>query len=170
MRRILIALVVAAVVAVSGVAAYVYVYQGSIDVSVRDSSGAWANVWVTFTQVWVHEAGKSDDVGWHNLTVAQATIDLASLVNVSELLANARVGPGKYTEIRLVVISATGKRADGTSVVFNVPSGDVKAVTDFEVRSGATTTLTVDVDLVRSIVANGMGWTFTPVIGRITAA
>ncbi len=170
MRRALIALVVAAAVAIAGVAAYVYAYEGSLNVAVRDASGAWSHVYVTFTQVWVHEAGKSEDVGWHNLTVAQSSIDLASLVNVSELLASARVGPGKYTEIRLVVIAATGQLLDGTNVVFSVPSGDVKAVTPFEIRSGATTRLTVDVDLTRSIVMNGSGWTFTPVIGQITAA
>src|SRR5713226_7105127 len=89
MRRALIALVIAAAVAIAGVAAYVYMYEGSIDVAVKDDSGAWAHVWLTFTQVWVHEAGKSEDVGWHNLTVAQSSIDLASLVNVSELLASA---------------------------------------------------------------------------------
>jgi len=170
MRRALIAIALAAVVAIAGVAAYVYLYEGSLDVAVQDDSGAWADVWVTFTQVWVHEAGKSEDVGWHNLTVAQASIDLASLVNVSELLASARVGPGKYTEIRLVVIAATGRMLDGTNVVFSVPSGDVKAVTPFEFRSGAATRLTVDVDLARSIVANGSGWAFTPVIGQIRAA
>jgi len=170
MRRALLALALAAAVAIAGVAAYVYVYEGSLEVAVRDNVGAWADVWVTFTQVWVHEAGKSEDVGWHNLTVAQSSIDLASLVNVSELLASARVGPGKYTEIRLVVIAATGRMLDGTNVVFSVPSGDVKAVTPFEIRSGATTRLTVDVDLARSIVMNGTGWTFTPVIGQITAA
>jgi len=70
MRRALIALVVAAAVAIAGVAAYVYMYEGSIDVAVQDASGAWSHVYVTFTQVWVHEAGKSEDVGWHNLTVA----------------------------------------------------------------------------------------------------
>ena len=143
MRRALIAIALAAVVAIAGLAAYVYLYEGSLDVAVQDDSGAWADVWVTFTQVWVHEAGKSEDVGWHNLTVAQASIDLASLVNVSELLASARVGPGKYTEIRLVVIAATGRMLDGTNVVFSVPSGDVKAVTPFEIRSGAATRLTV---------------------------
>jgi len=172
MRRALIAIALAAVVAIAGVAAYVYLYEGSLNVRVWDDSGAWADVWVTFTQVWVHEAGKSDDVGWHNLTVARSSIDLASLVNVSlsELLASARIGPGKYTEIRLVVIAATGKMLDGTTVVFSVPSGDVKAVTPFEIRSGATTTLTVDIDLAKSIVANGSGWTFTPVLGQISAA
>ena len=170
MRRALLALALAAAVTIAGVAAYVYMYEGSLDVAVRDDSGAWAHVWVTFTQVWVHEAGKSEDVGWHNLTVTQTSIDLASLVNVSELLASARVGPGKYTEIRLVVIAATGKMLDGTTVVFSVPSGDVKAVTPFEIRSGTTTRLTVDINLARSIVANGSGWTFTPVLGQITVA
>ncbi len=170
MRRALIAVAIAATVAIAGIAAYVYVYQGSINVAVRDASGAWSHVWVTFTQVWVHEDGKAEDVGWHNLTVAQASIDLASLVNVSELLASARVGPGKYTEIRILVIAATGQLTDGTNVVFSVPSGDVKAVTPFEIRSGATTTLTVDIDLARSIVMNGTGWTFTPVLGQISAA
>ena len=170
MRRALIALALAAAVAIAGVAAYVYMYESSLNVAVTDDSGPWAHVWVTFTQVWVHEAGKSEDVGWHNLTVAQSSIDLASLVNVSELLASARVGPGKYTEIRLVVIAATGKMLDGTTVVFSVPSGDVKAVTPFEVRSGTTTPLTVDINLARSIVANGSGRTFTPVLGQITVA
>src|SRR5256712_13715415 len=85
MRRVLLALALAAVVVIAGVAAYVYMYEGSLDVAVQDGSGAWAHVWVTFTPDWVHEAGKSEDVGWHNLTVAQASIDLASLVNVSEL-------------------------------------------------------------------------------------
>jgi len=171
MRRALLALALAAAVAIAGVAAYVYMYEGSLDLAVQDDSGAWAHVWVTFTQVWVHEAGKSEDVGWHNLTVTQTSIDLgASLVNVSELLASARVGPGKYTEIRLVVIAATGKMLDGTTVVFSVPSGDVKAVTPFEIRSGTTTRLTVDINLARSIVANGSGWTFTPVLGQITVA
>ena len=170
MRRALLALALAAAVAIAGVAAYVYMYEGSVEVAVQDDSGAWAHVWLTFTQVWVHEAGKSEDVGWHNLTVTQASIDLASLVNVSELLASARVGPGKYTEIRLVVIAATGEMLDGTTVVFSVPSGDVKAVTPFDIRSGTSTRLTVEINLARSIVANGSGWTFTPVLGQITVA
>src|SRR5438128_10636530 len=100
MRRVLLALALAAVVAIAGVAAYVYMYEGSLDVAVQDDSGAWAHVWLTFTQVWVHEAGKSEDVAWHNRTVTQTSIDLASLVNVSELLANARRGPGTYMGIR----------------------------------------------------------------------
>src|SRR3989442_4314891 len=128
MRRALLALALAVAVAIAGVAAYVYMYEGKLDVAVQDDSGAWADVWVTFTQVWVHEAGKSEEVGWHNLTVTQTSIDLASLVNVSEVLASARVGPGKYPEIRLVVIAATGKMLVGRPCVLMCPSWDVKPV------------------------------------------
>src|SRR5437870_3409588 len=48
MRRALLALALAAAVTIAGVAAYVYMYEGSLDVAVRDDSGAWAHVWVTF--------------------------------------------------------------------------------------------------------------------------
>src|SRR5207245_9811771 len=98
MRRALLALVLAAAVAIAGVASYVYMYEGSLDVAVQDDSGAWAHVWVTFTQVPVHEAGTFEDVGWHYVTVTQTSIDLASLVNVSELLASARAGPAQSTQ------------------------------------------------------------------------
>src|SRR5437879_13434140 len=78
MRRALLALVLAAAVAIAGVAAYVYMYEGSLTVAVQDDSGAWAHVWVAFTQACVHEDGTSEDVGWHHLTVTQTAIDLQS--------------------------------------------------------------------------------------------
>src|SRR6266508_2477697 len=171
MRRTLLSIALAAAVVLGGVAAYVYVYEGTLDVRVKDAVGDWARVNVTFTEVWAHEAGNADDVGWHNVTLARTTVDLASFVNVSELLASARFPPGKYTQIRIVVSNATGQRSDGTPVVFSVPSGELKTTTPFEIRSGSTTTLTVDIDLSRSIVSTGTGmWTFTPVLGAITAS
>jgi hypothetical protein len=127
-------------------------------------------VTVTFTQIAAHQSGKAADQGWVEVTLTQRSIDLASLVNVSALMASARLGPGKYTELRIDVISAQGQMLNGTPVVFTVPSGEVKTTTPFEIRSGATTTLTVDIDLSRSIVANGQGWIFTPVLGQVTVA
>src|SRR6266508_4458570 len=159
MRRALIALVLAAALVLGGFAAYVYLYEGELDVRVMDAVGDWA-----------HEDGNADDVGWHNVSLARTTVDLVSLVNISELLANARFAPGKYTQIRIVVSSATGQLANGTTVTFSVPSGELKTTTTFEIRSGSTTTLTVDIDLSRSIVMASGTWTFTPVLGHITVA
>jgi hypothetical protein len=170
MRRIFLSIAVAAVVVLGGLAGYVFVYQGSLNVAVRDSVGVWSHVTVTFTQIAAHQSGKAADQGWVEVTLTQRSIDLASLVNVSALMASARLGPGKYTELRIDVISAQGQMLNGTPVVFTVPSGEVKTTTPFEIRSGATTTLTVDIDLSRSIVANGQGWIFTPVLGQVTVA
>jgi hypothetical protein len=171
MKRAILAAALAAALVIGGYAAYVYLYEGALDVRVKDAVGTWSHVDVTFTQVWIHEAGKADDVGWHNVSLARTTVDLASLVSVSDLLASARFAPGKYTQIRIVVASATGQMTDGTTVVFTVPSGELKTTTPFEIRSGRTTTLTVDIDLSRSIVATGNGsWTFTPVLGPITVS
>src|SRR6266542_2481548 len=123
MRRALIALVLAAALVLGGFAAYVYLYEGELDIRVKDAVGDWAHVDVTFTEVWAHEAGKADDVGWHNVTLTQTTVDLASFVNISELLASARFAPGKYTQIRIVGSSAAGQGSDGTPVGFSVPAG-----------------------------------------------
>ncbi len=168
MKRALLAIGLAAVVALGAYAAYVYLYEGALEVRVQDDVGNWSHVYVTFTKVWAHEAGKSDDVGWDSVTLTQRTMDLASLVNVSELLASAKFAPGKFTEIRLAVISASGVMIDGSTHLFTVPSGDVKTTTPFEIVSGRTTTLTVDINLARSIVQSGSEWIFTPVLGRVT--
>src|SRR5206468_1827240 len=66
MRRALLALALAAAVAIAGVAAYVYMYEGSLDLAVQDDSGAWAHVWVTFTEVRDHDAA---DRGHQSRTV-----------------------------------------------------------------------------------------------------
>ncbi len=172
MKRALLALVLAAVVLLGGYGAYVYLYQGELNVAVHDSAGNWMHVDVTFTMVWVHESGKAADVGWDNVTLTQRTIDLASYVNISALLASARIGPGMYEQIRIVVIAATGQTTAGDDVVFSVPSGDVKTTTPFVIRSGSTTTLSVDIDLTKSITCPGgnlLSCTFTPVLGQIVS-
>ncbi len=170
MRRIFLSVAIAAIVVLGGLASYVFIYQGALNVAVKDSVGVWSHVTVTFTQVAAHQSGKAADQGWDQVTLTQRSIDLASFVNVSTLLASARLGPGKYTELRIDVVSAEGQMVNGTSVVFSVPSGEVKTATPFEIRSGASATLTVDIDLSRSIVANGQGWVFTPVLGHVTVA
>jgi hypothetical protein len=168
MRRIFLTILAAAIVVLGGLAGYLFAYEGGLNVAVKDSAGIWSRVDVTFTHIAAHQSGKAADQGWDEVTLTRTTVDLASLVNVSALMASARFGPGKYTELRIDVISATGQMLNGTSVTFTVPSGEVKTATPFEIRSGITTTVTVDIDLSRSIVATGNGWTFTPVLGQVT--
>jgi hypothetical protein len=139
---------------------------------------------VTFSIVKIHQAGfddenetddnstdqndtAKDDGGWHVLEMGERTLDLAALVDVSELLAAGNVSVGKYTQIRIVVESVTGTLENGTLVNFRVPSGVLKIIRPFTIEEDQTTSLTVDIDLSKSIVEQKDGWAFRPVLGSI---
>ena len=166
------ALIVVIVVVVSAIGAYLLVVQpgkGKVSVYVKDApvTSTWSHVNVTFSTVQIHAANASGVSGWLNLSVSVHEIDLASLVNVSELLASGKVQPGKYTMIRLVVTNVTGTMVNGTKVYFTVPSGELKTTHPFNVTAGSTTKLTVDIDLSKSIVHENGVWKFKPVLGAI---
>ena len=175
-RNAILAVGVAIVVIVAAFGVYLAAAKspstGKVSIMVKDLPDDWTHVNVTFSQVRIHQAStgnesESNESGWHNLAIAQKTIDLAVLVNVSELLASANVGPGKYTQIRLVIDSVIGTMEDGTVVNFTVPSGELKTTHPFNVTAGQTTTLTLDFILEDSIVHNSQGWKFKPVLGPI---
>ncbi len=154
--------------AIAGLGAYFYLYQGSLEIYVGDATGPWAHVVVTFSEVQAHEAGAAPDTGWHDVGMRAGTVDLATLVGLSDLLASDRMPPGKYTDIRIVVTAASGQMTDGTPVTFTVPSGELRANHPFQIASGGTTRLTVDIDLSQSIVHTTSGYIFKPVLGAIT--
>ncbi len=166
MRTVFAVLVVAGSL-LGGAAGYFYIYQGGLTVYVRDATGPWAHVYVTFSDVQVHEAGKGNNSGWDTVRMQTKTVDLASLTTVSDLLAIDRLNPGKYTDIRIVVASASGQLSTGQAVNLTVPSGELKINHPFEISSARTTTLTVEIDLSRSIGQNGTGYVFTPVVGSV---
>ncbi len=158
------ALGIALLVILGGMAAYVFLYQGSVAVYVKDASGIWDHVYVTFSAVQIHESGK-DNATWATVTSTQQTVDLAALTNVSQILGSVRLNPGHYEQIRLVVVNVTGVDTSGTHWNITVVNTTLKIVQQFSVDSGKTTTITVDIDLSRSIVFDGSGYKFTPVIG-----
>ncbi len=159
-----VALGIAALLVLGGVAAYVFLYQGSVAVYVKDAVGTWEHVYVTFSAVHIHESGK-DDATWATVSSATQTADLAALTNVSQLLGSVRLNPGHYEQIRLVVVNVTGIDTAGARWNITVVNDTLKIVQQFQVTSGATTTITIDIDLGRSIVQDVGGYKFTPVIG-----
>ncbi len=167
--RVAIAIIIVVIIVASASAAYIVLRSskdGTVKLYVKDTSGIWAHVNVTFSEVQIHGSGAN--ASWINVSFAGGrTIDLAVLIDVSALLADGKVRAGNFTQIRIVVESATGVMTNGTAVTFNVPSGELKTTKPFSVVAGKTTTLTVDIDLSRSIVQNANGWTLTPVLGSI---
>jgi len=139
--------------------------KGTLSVYVKDAGDTWSHVNVTFSEVQVHSA--DDNASWTTLTIRNGTIDLAVLTNVSELLASSDLPAGKYTQIRLVVSSASGVMTNGTEVVFSVPSGELRTTHPFNITAGNEQRLTIDIDLGHSITEDGSGWKFKPVLGSI---
>jgi hypothetical protein len=122
---------------------------------------------VTFSEVQVHQASGTNDSGWQTISTNNGTIDLAALTNVSKLPASKAIRSGKYTQIRIVVDSASGTILNGKSVTFNVPSGELKTTHPFNLSAGGTKKLTLEIDLQRSIIHNASGWIFTPLLGVV---
>ena len=163
----LLALGIAVLVILGGVAAYLFLYEGAVAVYVKDAPGTWAHVYVTFSAVDIHESGK-DNATWTNVVSTKTTVDLAALTNVTQLLGSVRLSPGHYEQIRLSVVNATGYLAgSNTELTITIPpdNASLKIVGQFTVNSGQTTKLTVDINLAASLHLVGTTWVFTPVAG-----
>ncbi len=167
----IVAIAVVIIVVVASVGAFALMNstkKGTVQVYMGDSVGQWAHVNVTFDTVQIHKANGTNNSGWVSLSIKNGTLDLAQLVNISALLGQGKVAVGKYTQLRIDVKSATGVMTNGTNVTFTVPSGELKTTKPFNVVSGGTTKISVDIDLEHSIVfANGK-WMFKPVLGHVT--
>jgi len=170
-RNAAIAAGVAVLVIAAGIGAFLLLNgseeTGRVSIFVKDAPADWAHINVTFSEVRIHEANATNGTGWHSLKIINGTVDLTDLVNVSALLADGNVSAGKYTQVRIVVLKATGVMTDGTKVNFIVPSGELKTTHPFNIVAGKNVSLTVDINLSRSIVHNSDGWKFTPVIGPV---
>jgi len=141
---------------------------GTLAVYVQDAPASvnWTHVWVTFSRIQAHEANATNETGWFNVTQT-GTVDLAALTTVSQLLGTAKLAAGTYTQLRIDVSSATGVMENGTTVHFIVPSGVLKTDNPFNVTVGQTTSLTLDIDLTRSIVHADSMWLFVPVLSSV---
>jgi Domain of unknown function (DUF4382) len=142
---------------------------GTLAVLVQDAPAGvnWTHVMVTFSRIQAHEANGTNDSGWFNVTTETGTVDLAAVHNVAQLLGTATLPAGMYTQLRLVVSSAQGVMQNGTKVNFTVPSGVLKTDDPFNVTVGHLTSLTLEIDLSRSIVHAGAEWLFLPVFAAV---
>lgn len=177
-----VALTLAGLLALAGVVGYALVTggmspsgasagtvgMGTLDVSVQDSPAAnWSHVFVTFDQIAVHPADGGNASDWQTVNLTQKTVDLESLKSVSALVGSASLPAGTYTQLRIIVISAQGVMTNNTKVNFTVPSGELRTADAFNITTGQTASLTLDINLARSIVDAGGTWIFTPVLGSV---
>jgi hypothetical protein len=103
------------------------------------------------------EGGQSGgwmDVMPDSLSEAERTFDLLELVNgVEAVLGEVVLEAGQYTQIRLMIESATITISGETSPLF-IPSGmqsGLKLIHPFTIRTNEVTALTLDFDAARSV-------------------
>lgn len=83
------------------------------------------------------------------------TFDLLKIKGLDELFAAGEVPAGKYTQVRLIIDSASVGFSDNTTEVATIPSGEVKFVNSFDVIAGKTTVLKFDFDAEKSVNVTG---------------
>ena len=149
--------------------------SGSLSLAITDAKPALPtgidHVFVTINEVSVHQSGG----GWVSLSLAQTpfTVDLLQFTDghTTQLVPQATLTSGKYTQVRLGVQSAKIVTDTGEQIPVEIASGDLKTDKnfDFDVAGGGTVALTVDFDLSQSIVATGSGkYKLKPVLHLVT--
>jgi hypothetical protein len=154
---------------------------GNFSLRLRDTPFTDAKaVLVTFSSVRAHRS----DSDWTTVPFISAatnrTCDLKKLETSEDILGTAVLPAGHYTQVRLVVQSATlyfdntsvGSACassipppTGASAPLEIPSGEVKLNREFDVTSSSTMTMLLDFDGNRSIHQTGNGrYMMSPVI------
>lgn len=156
--------------------------SGTMAVAVHDAPCAnCSHVWVTFTAVTVHESNVSSNGsaygslgGWERLNVTGGTVDLEALNGsaFAQVIGIASLSAGHYEMVRLNISHVVVDFTNGTSVnaTLAIPVAYVHG--SFEVASGMTTTVSIDIDLATSLhvtmVGGSISVVFTPDIGGVT--
>lgn len=148
---------------------------GQLNAMVHDAPCGVENcthVWVTFSSVSVHESGLNSS-SFVNLNVA-STVDLAQLNGsaMARSIGILTLKAGHYEQIRLTVANVTIELAGGLKMVAHVVSPTAYIDGQFNVTSGGTTTVSIDINLATSVhlTPGGLDATFTPSIGTVSVS
>ena len=142
-----------------------------LEVRVTDAPpDAVTKIDVTISRLQVHRAGAGVDQGWIEVFSTSTTFDLVELTGVEQVLSTGLFPAGKYTQIRMDVVTVEVTYMVGgatTTAAARVPSDKLKVVGGFVVEAGGATTtvLVLDFDAAKSVVLTGQGKVlFKPVV------
>ena len=161
--------------------------NGRLSVMIKDSPYSDAKaLLVTFSEVTAHRDGEGGftKLPFGEVAATSRTCDLKKLVDRQDLLGVGTLPEGHYTQVRVVVSSATlyldnpseGPACAttipipaGRSANVEVPSGEVKLNRAFDVSASGATTMLIDFDGDKSVTEMGNGrFRMTPVIGVVS--
>ena len=136
-----IGLLVIVAVAAAAVVFYTSRGNGTLVLGVTDSPiSNVTHIYITISNVAVQDQSNASD----SYKVDSTQFDLLSLTNLTKILGSNSLPAGNYTMIRFTVTSATAT-ISGSNVTLNVPSGELKVPVHFQIKSGETTKIVLDV-------------------------
>ena len=156
---------------------------GNFNLRMRDTPFTDAKaVLVTFSSVRAHRSDSDWTVVPFINAATTRTCDLKKLETSEDVLGSAGLPTGHYTQVRLVVQSATlffdnastGSACAtaitppaGASAPVEIPSGEVKLNREFDITSSSSMTMLIDFDGNQSIHLTGNGrYMMSPVISN----
>jgi hypothetical protein len=126
---------------------------GSLHVAIGASKadiGDFASLNVTFDKVRIHTAGNNTtESNWTEKALNNVTVDLTNLTSTNAtIVSNLSLAAGNYSKIELFVSKVVGI-VSGVEVEVFVPSGKLKIVGDFEVKTNASASFVFDIHVVQ---------------------
>lgn len=150
----------------SAAGAYYFGYHvGTIRVSVTDDAILdFASLNITFSEVAVHTTTALTPSPWVVLALTNRTVDLTKLDhNLSATVGFDKIQAGKYTQLRIVVANVTGVLKSGERVTVEVPSGELKTETPFELKAQGSASIVVRL----LVVETGTRYLLQPALGSV---
>jgi len=126
--------------------------QGKLSMFLTDAPLEADKILVDYSEIAVHKTGG----GFETIWTGTKTMDLVELRDREELLLDAPLEAGFYTQIRFVIASGDIV-VEGKTYPLEVPSSEIKFQANFEVKEGGTTKLVLDFDAEKSIHVIGAG-------------
>ncbi len=169
-RKILATIMV--LLGVSAAAVYLFYAPANLTLSITDPpperyDSSIQAIYVTLTKIEIHAADAGNDSGWHTLA-SGATVNLLGVLNVSKVLGNAPLPPGKYSEIRFFAGDAT-VTMNGANTTYTIPGGGQTGVKvaitggGFRIFGGQRLNVLLDLAFRNSDIMNNATRTLTPV-------
>jgi len=127
--------------------------SGMLNVMLTDAPIALAQVWVTITEIEVHQTGGN----WRTISTASKSQDLLTLKNTQELLASANLPDGNYTGFRLQVSEGHTVDTQDNTCDLKIPSGKIEVPVVFNIKAGKLTTVVLDFNAEKSVHVTSAG-------------
>ena len=149
--------------------------KARLQVALTDDPGDYQAVFIDVRDIKINYSDDANN-GWESLAnVKVGEYDLLRLVNDKDtILADAEVGPGKISQIRLILGTENFVQVNGQRIKLETPSAQqsgLKLNIHQDVLAGLLYKLTMDFDVAKSIVKTGNGkYILKPVIRTVLEA